>query len=89
MTVRSTSDVWSEIHGVTGPLEKTLKALAENPNGTAAGKKQAEENQGVVGNLNETGAQISLAATKTQTQSLGVGMRKGGSSTPPEDDRNK
>jgi len=85
MATKSTSEVWSEIQGVTKPLENTLKALAENLNGSAAGKAQAQSNLEVVQNLNTTGAQ--LAAQATQTQSLGMGMRRGGSSAP--DDRAK
>jgi hypothetical protein len=88
---RATSEVWNEIQGVTGPLEKTLKALAENPNGTASGKKQAEDTGKIVGALNAKGAQIALAAQATHTQSLGMGMRRGGSSAPidEKDDKDK
>lgn len=84
---KSTTAVWDEIQGVTGPLEKTLKALAENPNGTATGKAQAKQNLDVVQDLNTTGAQ--LAAQATQTQSLGVGMRRGSGSSSNTDESRK
>ena len=87
---KSTEAVWNEIHGVTGPLEKTLKALAENPHGTPTGKGQAKKNLDVVEDLNKAGEQ--LAAQATHTQSLSVGMRKGSGSSNSsniEDDRKK
>ena len=86
---KTTEAVWNEIHGVTGPLEKTLKALAENPNAKSPGKEQAEKNSTVVGELNDFGnAKVNQL---TNTQSLSVGMRKGSgsSSTNNEDDRKK
>lgn len=82
---KSTAEVWHEIEGVTGPLEKTLKALADNLNGTATGRAQAQSNLAIVQEFNTAGA--SLAAQATQTQSLSVGMRRGGSSTPDARDK--
>ncbi len=86
---KTTEAVWNEIHGVTGPLEKTLKALAENPNAKSPGKEQADGNFGVIKGLNDFGN--SKVNQLTNTQSLSVGMRKGsdGSSSSNENDRKK
>ncbi|MDX2164554.1 MAG: hypothetical protein SFW07_03950 [Gammaproteobacteria bacterium] len=85
---KSTEAVWNEIHDVTGPLEKTLKALAENPNAKNPGKEQAEGNGRIIKGLNDFGN--SKVNQLTQTKSVGIGMRKGSnSSSNPEDERKK
>jgi hypothetical protein len=89
MTAKSTAEVWSEIEGVAKPLESTLKALAENPNGSSPGKEQAGGNAKVMEELRTTGAAIVAQAQATQTQSLGPRMGRGGSSAPDDRDKDK
>ena len=85
---KSTAEVLNEIEGVTRPLEKTLNALAENPNGSPGGKKTAGDNAKALKEMHEKCDLVAqLASQQTNTQSAGMGMRRGGSSAP--DDRTK
>lgn len=77
-----TEQTFEKIYAVTGQLETTLETLAKNPNGSPAGKEQAQQNLSAVKTLNQKGHAVVAAATATQSQSSGFGL--GGSSSSRE-----
>jgi hypothetical protein len=71
--IAMTENTFSKIHAITGPLEITLKTLAENPNSSDAGRAQAKKNLVAVQTLNEKGHGLMHAAIAMQSTGFGLG----------------